>query len=73
MPKKKYEKETEIKGEIVFQDVDPYHARFEMGDNKNLLGARRIQCPVSVLPADFESARYEVTGEYVLTIRVKEK
>lgn len=75
MAKKKelYSKETIIKGSVLFQNVDPNAARFEMEDKKGTLRSnRRFQVDPSFLPDDFDPNAFEVSGEYSIKIVVKE-
>ena len=60
-------------GELIFTDVDPIHARFEMAENDNLLGARRLQMPVDILPEDYEPEKYDVKGKFGFEIIVVPK
>ena len=70
----KKSKETIIKGNVLFQDVDQHAARFEMEDKKKaLLSNRRFQVSPDCLPDDFDPNVHEVSGEYIIKIMVKEK
>ena len=63
----------EFKGDIEFRNCDSYMVRTEMDSHPGIMSNRRIDFARSVLPNDFESEKYTVTGRYVLTLEITEK
>lgn len=64
----------EVKGKILFQNVDPLAARFELEDLEGkMLNNRRIQFAPDFFPKDFDPTVHEVTGSYVMTITIRKK
>lgn len=74
---KKKEKEnpiskTEIKGDLVLDDVDRLSARFKKEGENEIQSNRRIHFDASVLPPDYEPEYYKVTGSYKYIIEVED-
>jgi len=69
--KKKFKQDIEIKGDLRFDNIDTHRAVMELKDVDGLLSVPFIRLDPGLFPADFELAKYEVTGEYsfVVTIR----
>jgi hypothetical protein len=62
----------EIKGPLVFQRTNQGMAIFKIVC-PNILSNPLVQIPVDVLPADYSPGKYDVTGDFLYTITVKEK
>lgn len=69
----KGETRKEIKGEVLFKNLDPHVGRFELEPHKLLVSNRTFDLPASVFPSDFAPTQYEVTGTYKIEISIKRK
>lgn len=75
---KKSIKQT-FEGNLNFNHVDPHFARFKVERNpvkagqSELYGLGAVNITPEMFPADFELAKYNVTGSYVLTVEITSK
>lgn len=70
--------EKEIKGGIRIRKIDSMVFRIELeqvreGDDILLLGNRTMDLPRNFAPADYEPEKYDISGEYSITLTITEK
>jgi len=70
--KKKKKTSIEIEGEAVFNSMDRRACRISLNSDK-IIGPRRFEVDRKLLPADYEPAKYSITGTFSINLEVKEK
>jgi len=63
----------EIKGELIFKEVNPRQVQFDFDRNPEILSNRNLDLARDCVPGDFTHQDYTVTGEYVITVTVTKK
>ena len=63
----------EIKGQLTFKGSDQIMLRAEMEQHPELRSSRTVVFSKSVIPADYEPDKYDLTGEYVFKVVCKPK
>lgn len=73
MPTKQIVMTKEIRGDLIFKEVNPRQVQFDFDDNNKILSNRNLDLSRDVCPGDFEHSECEVVATYFIKVQTIKK